>query len=957
MRVQFFNKLMFSFIAIVFCPANLIGSVKPSEIDPTSNDGSYAEIKQQNSPSTDAIKPKYAPGSIYLWNGKNETDEPWKKWEPLVEAKYEITPITNRKSIIENVERLVKILKTIAPKQRPILELIYLKLPENEYSVVKWIPTKYCDKLNRENVYVISHGMNNWHDEKWISDIAEKLYAYDPESSIICVDWGYWAKGAYINLEGHISSMIDPTISSMKIDDAVDNIHDALITAFGGNVDLSKFYMIGHSHGAHLNGRLTVRFNQKAKRLTALDASEEISHLFNDYKVYTWQAEYIDYYKSSIIFGTEHLPGDDNFILIKEDGDFSKSIIIKATDELKNAKNHGYACEWFASTIDKNCKVGFNWGEERKKHPKVTKHSGWSGVINGPRQVIECYSKYTSRSTWHYPEPWYINETFNKPSEWDFCDAIASTFDYEPKTINLKNTNIRSIPCNTSVAVETKLNNHADNLSVPLTDIAAEATIKISKSLMEAEIAIFGNELTKHIDEYPSMTIAARKNDSQKKCTNVLYVTKASGSSDPVTRTESDSISYIDSDTELYYLTDNNEYILTDLETGDQGEYKDFMFTIPTNLWEKLGGDPKQEFLKCKLILIAGVDKSSNYQSTTRSVKLWKGELDPTNNVKVDTFLIETPKLICDAGPDKSYTLKKGKYSISVKVNGKVIKGDNNPLTYEWKYEYLIFGKKQSAKIDLEIGQYPLVFKINDGSIEATDTVMITVNPYKPTDSNTPNIPNISLPNPLMSGFVISLGYGGESFTAQNHYHLTSSKGISTYLGRINYIIPMLANTASFGIDYGIDLRYSFYNNEVISKQINPPGEAVEGWYNKLKGSGRIGAGVGPAFSLRLGSNAILTAYAHATPSLLFLNTMDTVDLTNLADDEHCGYVGWSMGEDVGLRCVFRNVGFGFEWNHLSGSDINIFEPYFDDTHDGNTGNRKMNTKVNAWRINVVFNF
>ena len=95
--------------------------------------------------------------------------------------------------------------------------------------------------------------MNNNHNEEWIRIIAENINKQDPQSTILCIDWGYFANGTWLGLH----KTIDPTVSAFCIDDAVDYAHDALLKIFGGQVDLSNFYFIGHSHGAHIAGRLT----------------------------------------------------------------------------------------------------------------------------------------------------------------------------------------------------------------------------------------------------------------------------------------------------------------------------------------------------------------------------------------------------------------------------------------------------------------------------------------------------------------------------------------------------------------------------------------------------------------------------------------------------------------------------------------------------------------------------
>lgn len=613
------------------------------------------------------------PGTIYVWDNG---------WQPLVEPEYEI-------------ERTIG--NSGAEKENYIFR--------------GWKRTEHCSGLNSSRYYFISHGMNNNHNEVWIKDMADSLSNLSNKGIVICVDWGRWAKAG-----GPI-----PNISANYITEVSVRVHDALNVAFNNDVNMNQFHLIGHSHGAHVCGRLANRYSIRARRLTALDASEELSHIHGSQLNTRWNASYIDYYKSSVICGTEYLVGDDNFILVgkslKKDKD-GRMIDDVSNEQFKidvfsDINKHGYAYHWFIKTINDTDTLGFNWLNYRSLHPKITNHAGWSGVINGKAKKIENYSNYVEIKDWNYPSPWYTAKNNNKKvSEWDFRTAIASTIDYKSKKLMYYGPN-DYIQGGTTEYLKMDVSNNADNLTVPLD--------------------IRGDETNKHTVQ-------------------TLFVSKHDNLSNNSVVKDKESISSISTNVDLYYVAHHGAYYDPEGRTSVDGLENAFRFNFSSKLWELLGGTDEIEYMDCDFWLIAAVDKSSDYKDykevPTRSVKLWKGELYPSDNCTKVTLRVKNPNLSCDAGNDQTVKLKKGETTANIKVSGVVERDNGKELSYSWENGNSLFSMSTDGTTALGVGKHTLTFRIkakNENNTRAYDTsseneaeddVTIIVQPYTPGDED-----------------------------------------------------------------------------------------------------------------------------------------------------------------------------------------------------------------------------
>ena len=596
----------------------------------------------------------------------------------------------NHKPTIEPGSLYIYLGNQWCPLVKPIYETEITELGIN-YIFKHWERTEYCNALNSSKVYFISHGMNNYHTEGWIADMGRAL-ATKGDGVVICVDWGYWSS----------SGWIIPQVSAYFIDEAVERTHEALNVAFNNNknanVSLGRFHLIGHSHGAHLCGRLTKKYG-RAKRITALDASEELSHTTGSRT--QWNAQYIDYYKSSVICGTENLVGDDNFILVPGNGTFKNTIN-------NDIYRHGYACTWFTSTINSGSDLGFLWNSKRLNYEPIINHQGWDGVINGFTGVIEGLSNfYKDHSVWNYTLPWYkLNGS--KTSEWKFKDCFSGIINYVAESIN----NNEPIQCGTIHSISCDIKNELDNFSVE----EKERSHKISKNAKN------GLYLSRFAEENVNV-----------KCSR-------------------DGFCSFQMKEPLYLLEGNGDVVNA---RGKDATSKEITFdvNISKELWETIASnEAKQDTIVRYLWLVTGLDKNKkeNSLSSTKSLYCWEGEMDPMDNIDIKKVKLVNPGLACNAGKNRIVKLKKGETTADVHVNGVVERDNGKELVHNWLFKNDIFSEDLEGNIPLGVGTHTLTFHIKvdenkqgkstrsktSSENEATDNVVIKVVPYTPGDED-----------------------------------------------------------------------------------------------------------------------------------------------------------------------------------------------------------------------------
>ena len=728
------------------------------------------------------------PGSIFLYDGKNE------KWLPLVEA------------ICDTTYTIVYLQEGVYEKQRII-------------SFVEWKQTEHCSKLNSGNYFFISHGMDNNHHEGWISEMA-KVLNKKCNGQIICVCWGKLSSEK--SWSQYIIPKIPPGIypwqAASHINKVVKLTHNALNVAFNGNpekdISLSNFHFIGHSHGSHVCGRLANSYPIGPKRLTALDESEEIDHWYkeNYNRGGRYKADYVDYYKSSVISGTEFLVGDDNFILANEDGQFKKIV--------NEGERHGYAYKWFTETIEEDKGLGYYW--DRSKHKKIkdygrkgnSKAKGWSGVINGPKKIIEDYSKYYIQNIdWNYPTPWYTPKDEKKPNQWDFRKALASTIDYSPVSIDPYYDGNDYIESGTTENVKVRFKNSADNFTIPL-----------------------------NVREY----------EVRKYVANALFITNSNNSKDYYIDKNKDSISKVRTEVPLYILGCDNSYGNISRDGSNETE-ANISFTISTDLWNRLAGEDKnKEYIYCDLWFISGSDQfdlklgwaniyAGSYgtflvwkKDPLKVVQLWKGELYPKNNVIIkEKVKVKNPTLACNAGNDMTYTLGKGQKTVNVTVNGVVERDNGMDLSYNWEKGDFVFSNSNTGNLQLGVGSHTLTFHIKDSNAnEASDDINITVKPYTPGDEDEEKTSTLSSWDPNEK--VGIRGAGGKSCVRQGE-----TMEYAIYFENDSTKAQLAAQTVTVvdTLDTAFDLStFEFTGSEVANTYIDiPSGKAETTVYTDLR--------------------------------------------------------------------------------------------------------------------------
>lgn len=612
----------------------------------------------------------------------------------------------------------------------------------------EWGTTENINLVNfsASKNFIISHG---WNDDREgaTKQIAYALAKTENNCNIFGIDWS--RKATYPSFWVSLTA----NKPALEIPNVADEVINGLCTIFGAtknNLRINNLHLIGHSHGAHLCGLIAHKLNFKPKRLTALDASQQLSHVgwssygnlsFNtgNFMGSGWNSsdvQFLDCYKSSVMAGTNRFKGNNNFILIESDNEFAFD---KFSDEATETIRHGYSIFWYALSIlnklNKDVKIGYNlspnylkdnWGDGYNE-------SQYHGVINGTSNKIENFSIREERNiqptNWCYTEPWYGKQWYQALfNDRFFRDALASTIEYDAVSIDPYINGKDFIQSGTTDNIKVHFKNTADNFTIPLN---------------------------------------VRESEVRENVANVLLITNSNNSIDYSVVKNKDGISDVKTKTLLYILGYDNTYgnIAKDEEKEIEANIN---FRISTKLWNQLAGDEKdKDYIYCDLWFISGCDKSdllhgwaegsaSSYYSLSEyksfnSIKLWKGELYPENNVIIkERIKVMNPTLSCNAGNDRTYVLGKKQKVVNVNVNGVVERDNGRSLDYDWKKGNNVFSNSQSGNIALGVGKHRLTFHIQaqDGhhakasyaptsSInEASDDVIITVKPYQPGDED-----------------------------------------------------------------------------------------------------------------------------------------------------------------------------------------------------------------------------
>lgn len=582
------------------------------------------------------------------------------------------------------------------------------------------------------NNYIISHGWRDDRNGKTI-ELAKALAQVDPTSNIFGIDWSKdsWTDSDF-PLAANGPAVMIPHVADMVIEGLC-----AIFETNKNNLNMPNFHLIGHSHGAHVCGMIAHKLRIKPKRLTALDASTQLSHLFSSNWMGTgWNksdVQFIDYYKSSIMAGTNKFKGHNNFILIESNDGFDFSRFSNADSE---TYRHGYSIDWYVKSIyNKSLSIGYNLSPTylSKEWGKGFSEEQYHGVINGSKDRIENFSirnDYSINSDdWNYTEPWYGKKLYQGLfNDNIFQNAFASTIEYGAKNIKPYRDGRDYIKSGTKESVSVSISNRADNETVPL-DVRVNAIQPITS--------------------------------------NTLFITNSDNSSKYSVSKNKDGYSQIISEADLYILGYNSDYC--NISSNNNEEESNIEFTISSALWGELTGNKKDEdYIYCDLWFVAACDKEyllGDWYNSSKSmyypfansvkgfkvIKLAQGELYAQNNVFIkESVKVRNPNLSCDAGNDQVITLKKGETTTDVAVNGIVKRDNDKTLSYSWENKNTIFSTSTDGNISLGVGKYPLTFRIkaemeegakasrtlSANENEAEDDVVITVRPYTPGDED-----------------------------------------------------------------------------------------------------------------------------------------------------------------------------------------------------------------------------
>lgn len=483
-------------------------------------------------------------------------------------------------------------------------------------------------------------------------------------------------------------------------------------------------------------GMIAHKLNYKPKRLTALDASTQLSHLWSSNFMGTgWNnsdAAFIDYYKSSIMAGTNKFKGNNNFVLIESDGGFEFS---KFSDSDSETYRHGYSIDWFAqSIINTKLPIGYRLSPNYISNQLGNNFSEeqYHGVINGTKNRIENFTTLrdelsVEKNLWNYTEPWYGKKKYQGLfNDNVFQNAFATTIEYAANGVELNGASKDYLQSGTKESVQISIENRAENSSVPL-DV--------------------------------------RLNEVQPISANTLFITKNGTSTQYVINKDKDGYSQIKTESDLYILGYNSDYY--NISKSDNEQKSDIEFTITSSLWDKIAEkDKDSDFIYCDLWLIAACDKQhllgdwynsskSMYYPLSesgyhfRNIKLTQGELYSQNNIYIKRAVkVRNPKLACSAGDDMTVKLKKNEEETNITLFGQVTRDQGKTLSYYWEKAKSVFSKSKEGNISLGVGKHRLTFRItaenssnntrasSSSEDEAEDDVVITVEPYTPGDDD-----------------------------------------------------------------------------------------------------------------------------------------------------------------------------------------------------------------------------
>ena len=325
------------------------------------------------------------------------------------------------------------------------------------------VRSRYFDPA--KSTYLICHGHQNCIGEAWILNMAEALRGVEPDANLLAINWGTVSK---VNPLPHVTA---PSLFGVA-EKAVADCRSFLVP--------ERTTLIGHSHGGHVVGFLTVLWPAGGtfRRVVGLDTST------CDIWVHAWavapqawiqrirsRAAQVEFYKSSWDLSLEQrneLFGHYNFA-VKREGDFFE----KRIGFIGGLDRHGWAIQWFIDSIVRN------YENKGYRFQGAASWAALSGGLPAPANdrilgvfrdnVLECLAPVREgRGDWRYGECLLDGQNLGMKALSSLHQASILSFDYDSSHAGPLPTRLRTEGRN---ACTWLVANEADNRSIPYRDL------------------------------------------------------------------------------------------------------------------------------------------------------------------------------------------------------------------------------------------------------------------------------------------------------------------------------------------------------------------------------------------------------------------------------------------------------------------------------------------------------
>ena len=230
-------------------------------------------------------------------------------------------------------------------------------------------------------IAILCHGFRDDINSGWMGRMAEALQNTGKFTCIVGINWGREAfRGQSIAYVAKAAANIYPVADFMK---------QELVDHYNWNPSSTTF--IGHSFGSHLTGLIS---GGRGVRHIGLDTAA-LTPMPKRCQIGGGCAQQTEYYRSSLGSGRNDAYANFNYIVANRNSfEFNISHPFAAFDD-----DHSYSHEWFIFNImhGQSSGIGF-WSDHGLPAPNgsclAMNTSGYIGVIDGSRDVLECTYKF-----------------------------------------------------------------------------------------------------------------------------------------------------------------------------------------------------------------------------------------------------------------------------------------------------------------------------------------------------------------------------------------------------------------------------------------------------------------------------------------------------------------------------------------------------------------------------------